>query len=602
MCGIAAIYSYRSNGPQIAESEILEIRELMRHRGPDAGGHWLADSGRVALGHRRLAIIDVTSGANQPMELKEADLQITFNGEIYNYRELRRKLEQYGHAFRTDSDTEVILHAYVQYGANLVLHLRGMYAFALWDGKRSRMLLARDPLGIKPLYYAVSDERLVAASEVKAVKHNLRGSQPRCSAAEVSFLLWGFVMEPFTFYSNIRSLPAGSTMWIDESGPQPPRCFWALNEILQAAESEETSSAGPSEELLHSLLDETVQAHFVADVPVGVFLSSGVDSGTIMALASDRQGKGLTGITLGVEEYKGTIRDEIPLAATIAETFGAEHDIYMLDQEEFQTDLSRFLLMMDQPSVDGVNVYYVSKAAARTGFKVALSGVGGDEVFGGYPSFRQIPKLVSLCSCAGMSPTLAASLRRVAAPVVGRLSSSKYASIFEYGQTVEEAYFLRRALFLPWELTTEFDPEFLAIGLEELGLMSRLRAETRGLKSSRGKITALETSIYMRNQLLRDADWAGMAHSIEIRVPFVDAKFYEGMSRFIVSPTPPGKLEMATCLPSPLPDSIVNRPKTGFSVPVRNWLSRSIKPMWQQRDRGLRDWAKYVLTQKLAAA
>src|SRR6185503_7520639 len=324
MCGIASIFNYRGGAPVELE-ELVRIRDGMDCRGPDGHGEWVSDDRRVALAHRRLAIIDLSDLAAQPMSTPDGALVITFNGEIYNFRALRDRLERRGHSFTTQSDTEVLLHLYMEHGADMVHELRGMFAFALFDARRGGVLLARDHFGIKPLYYADDGATVRAASEVRAL---LRGSGVDRSAepaAHAGFFLWGHVPEPYTMYRGIRALPAGSTMWIDAAGASAPVKYADVTALLRNAEERAPRlHPGELEQRLGDALRDTVRHHLVADVPVGVFLSAGIDSSTLTALASENGGT-LKTVTLGFTEFRGTAFDETPLAEEVARSCGADH-------------------------------------------------------------------------------------------------------------------------------------------------------------------------------------------------------------------------------------------------------------------------------------
>jgi len=600
-----AIYAYNHAASPVDIEAVVRVRDAMAHRGPDESGQWISADARVALGHRRLSIIDLSPGGSQPMRFDDAGLCITFNGQIYNYKELRRTLEQAGHVFRSQSDTEVLLHAYAQYGADVVDHLRGMYAFAIWDEHRRGLFLARDPFGIKPLYYSDDSQRITIASEVKALRIAVTKGQSPCPVGQVSFLLWGFVHEPYTLDRNIRAIPAGSTMWVDERGMQPAKPYWSQSDVLRQAQDIRLSVdlrrdfAGPTREVLRHTLVDSLRHHFVSDVPVGLFLSGGRDSTTLLGLAAEEQLGELRALTLGFEEMRGTPADETALAAEVARMHSTRHHVQWTGAAEFESDHDRVLTAMDQPSVDGINVFGISKMAAKAGLKVAISGLGADELFAGYPSFRQIPKLVSALAPFRSAPAVGRAIRAVSAPILKHFTSPKYASLFEYGTTTEEAYFLRRGLFMPWELPAMLAPEIVKEGWEALAPRFLLRSQTEGLRDPRAAITSLELSVYMRNQLLRDSDWAGMAHSLEIRVPFVDHVLFKTLAPFLIGPTQFTKIDMANILRLPLPDHILHRPKTGFSVPVRDWLMKNQAAQERDSPRGLRGWAQIVLAHQL---
>ncbi len=582
MCGIAAIYAYGAGAAPVDRESLLAVRQAMTRRGPDGAGLWLADDGRVGLAHRRLAIIDLSDGAAQPMSSADGRLRITYNGEIYNFRALRRELEADGATFATHSDTEVILHLYARLGAAMVERLRGMYAFAIWDEARRGVLLGRDPFGIKPLYYADDGTTVRAASQVKAL---LAGGQVDTApepAGHAGFFLFGYVPEPYTLYAGIRALPAGSTLWIDDNGPGAVAPFFDPSQILAAAPEGETPD-------LRRLLADSVEHHLVADVPVGVFLSSGLDSATLVGLAAESRGADLDTMTLGFREFRGTPDDETPLAEAVARTYGTRHRTRWVAGSDFHDEMEGLLGAMDQPTIDGVNVYFVAQAAAGMGLKVAMSGLGGDELFGGYDTFRQLPAVVGALGWIPGLRLAGAAVRVLTAPLIRGLVSPKYAGIFEYAGAYGDAYFLRRGLFMPWELEDLIGADMARQGLEELAPRARLAACEAPVEGPARKVTALECAWYMRNQLLRDADWAGMAHSLEIRVPLVDATLFKALAPVLGRPGGPGKRAMAAVPATPLPEAVMRRPKSGFAVPVRDWLQGPAAA-----ERGLRGWAKQV--------
>ena len=423
MCGLAAIFAHADTAPPVDGTELAAIRDAMRVRGPDGAGTWMADDGRVGLAHRRLAIIDLTDDGAQPMFYAEGRCRITFNGEIYNYRALRRELEAEGHVFSSDSDTEVILHLYHRDGAGCVERLRGMFAFALWDETRRGMLLARDPFGIKPLYYADDGKTLRAASQVKALLTGGFGPTSPDPAGHVGFFLFGSVPEPHTLYREIAALPAGTTLWVDADGRHREKRYFDIPAVLAETPVEDGD--------LGEALADSVRHHLVADVPVGVFLSAGLDSTTIVGLAAEEHGAGLDTMTLGFDEFRGTDTDEVPLAEIVAAAYGTRHRTRWVAGSEFRRHLAEMLHAMDQPTIDGVNIYFVAREAAALGLKVALSGLGGDELFGGYDSFHQIPRLVGRAGRVPGGAALGRALRVVSAPLVRHMTSPKFAGNIE---------------------------------------------------------------------------------------------------------------------------------------------------------------------------
>lgn len=560
----------------------------MRSRGPDGAGLWISNNRQIGMAHRRLSVIDLSDNASQPMATMDGRFRIVFNGEIYNYRALRNELEAKGHEFLSFSDTEVLLHLYAEKGRDMVDDLRGMYAFAIWDEARHGLFLARDPFGIKPLYFHDDNHVFRCASQVKALLAGGGFDARTEPAGHVGFFLWGSVPEPFTLYRGIFSLPAGHTLWIDDNGPRAPRRYFDLPaELAEAALKPIDATAL---EALRAALRDSVRHHLIADVPAGVFLSGGIDSAAVTALASDET-DALHAITLGFEEYRHTVRDEVPFARIVAERYGCEHQVSWIRRHHFDKELDGLLEAMDQPTTDGVNTYFVARAAAQAGLKVALSGLGGDELLGGDPAFRQIPGLVSRTRFLSTLPGFGKAFRLFSAPLLHKMSSPKYASLFEYGGSYGGAYLLRRSLFMPWELPDILDPDLVKEGWETLQPIILLDDLTTDLPGPHAKISALELTHYVRNTLLRDSDWAGMAHSLEIRVPLVDVVLFRALAPYLAaSGVPPLKEEMAQ-VPSPIMEEmVVNRPKTEFSLPVQEWIESA----GFDKERGLRGWAKRV--------
>jgi len=597
VCGIVGIYAYGVGSRPISRAELLCVRDNMAVRGPDGTGEWISEDGRIGLGHRRLAIIDLSEAGAQPMASARGDTVITYNGEIYNYRELRAELEQTGEIFRTCSDTEVILKLYERNGVAMLSQLRGMFALIIWDKRRRGMLLARDPLGIKPLYYADDGGLLRAASQVKALLAGGVDTTPD-PAGCVSFFVLGYVAEPFTVRLRIRALPAGHSLWVDEAGATSPRSFYSVRDTLREAEQAANGyRAVDDHELIRDTIRASVSAHMVADVPVGVFLSAGFDSTTITSFARDCTTKPLRTLTVGFQEHRGTARDEVPIAEEVARVFQTDHRTLWVRGREFSHEQDRLLQAMDQPTTDGPNAYFVSKAANDLGLKVALSGLGGDELFGGYPSYSQVPRIVQLLGRLKHLPQLGRVARWAMGPMLIGFTSPKYASIVEYGTSIEDAYLLRRALYLPWELPSVLESEFARVGWAELNLQERLKNTIHGLRGDRTRLAALEMTWYMRNQLLRDADWAGMAHSVEIRTPLADAMLLHDLSPLLAKHPAPTKRVMVRSTPAGAIRAVVERPKTGFTVPVRQWLIGSGDISGD--DRGLRGWAKFVFQHQI---
>jgi asparagine synthase (glutamine-hydrolysing) len=572
MCGINAIFAYHDDAPPIEAGELTLTRDAMRSRGPDASGAWFSADRRVALGHRRLSIIDVGERANQPMTI--GAMTIAFNGEIYNYRELREELAE---ECETSSDTEVLLRMYRRYGAEMLARLRGMFAFAIWDG--AALFLARDPYGIKPLYVADDGRTFRCASQVKPLIVGGAVATARDVAGIAGFYLRGHVPEPFTTYRAIRSLPAGSWMTVTRDGASAPRSYFSIAQVLHDA----VPSTRDRAERIANAVRESVRYHLVSDVPVGAFLSAGLDSGSVVSHASP-----IETLTMRFAAYAGTARDEVEAAARVAQHYSATHHSVDLTHADVERELPRALDAMDQPTIDGLNSYFICKAAAERGWKVALSGTGGDELFGGYSTFRTIPRAVRLF---GALPRVS----RAIAALHGKLARSrrfspKTAVAPKYAQTYAGAYIVKRGLFMPEELPEVMGVDEAEEGLRRLDLVGLVRdAMTPDPRTPFARVAALESALLLRGQLLRDLDWASMAHSLEVRTPLVDVFLLRAVAPLIVASKRDGKTLMAT---PPLPREILRRRKTGFTVPLREWLAQRHPEF--PRLFGMRSWALYI--------
>jgi asparagine synthase (glutamine-hydrolysing) len=611
MCGINGIFSYGAAAPAIDRDELLRTREAMFSRGPDAAGAWVSADGRVGLASRRLAILDLSAAGDQPMAGAGGRVQLVMNGEIYNFRQLRAELEAAGCRVRSSGDTEVVLALYIHHcdaidAIDIMLRrLRGMFALAIWDerpGRPRRLLLARDPLGIKPLYYSAGSAgagasgQLRFASQVKALEAGGAVSRAVDPAGLAGFLLWGSVPEPWTIRRDVRALPAGHFLAVEEGRANQPRPFATLAGSL--AGDAVTGCASDAT----SAIEESVIAHLVSDVPVAIFLSAGLDSGLVAALARRHLPEPPATFTLSFDVLAGTPRDEAPLAAAVARRLGTRHLERRMAREDFARLWPAALAAMDQPSIDGFNTFAVSRAAHEAGLKVVLSGLGGDELFGSYPSFAAVPRWRRAARCSRLLPGLAAAWPALAARLApGR---PKLAGLLRYGATLPGSYFLRRALFLPEELPALMGAEAAALGLAAYdpiadagklvaaGLAAPAAPAGTGTPAgpaapagpgANGRrpgrldpwlaVQLMESSQYMRNQLLRDSDWASMACSVELRVPLVDAWLLRRLAAAGFQPARRlGKAALVRQLAPELPEALWHRPKTGFYIPVLEWL------------------------------
>jgi len=577
VCGLVLLARSEGRIDETNRRAGRRMLERLAKRGPDGAGEWVDPESRVYLGHRRLAVIDLDDGAAQPFHWPEAGLSLVYNGELYNWRRLRVELEGRGHRFRTESDSEVLIHAYGEWGQDALQRLRGMYAFAIWDEKSQTAFLARDPYGIKPLYYSWDGQTFQVASQVRALIEGDDMDRAPDPAGWAGFLLWGSVPEPWTVYRGIRALPAGSTLRWTPKGLDPPHSFADLEEALSRPVAPEDSER--STERIRQAFRDSVSAHLVADVPVGAFLSGGIDSGALVGLMRDLGAGDLRTVTLGFEEFRGKPEDEVPWAERVSRLYGTHHTTRIIGRKEFLEDWPRIQEAMDQPSVDGANTWLVSKVAQEAGLKVVISGVGGDELLGGYPSFREIPRWVRTLRriraipLAAQSGYLLTRLARRACPAI----PPKLPGLFRYGHTMAGAYFVRRGLFMPWELEDLLDPDFARAGLEALAPLPWQIEDTDGRSlTPLGRVMALESTRYLRNQLLRDADWASMDHGLELRTPLVDACLLSEIGPCLAARSTPDKIPLAVAPTRALPQNYLERPKTGFGLPLENWLCAAL--------------------------
>ena len=572
MCGVAGHFAYSSDAPMVDRKALLRTRDSMTARGPDGAGLWLSDDGKLGLAHRRLAIIDLSEAGAQPMHSADGRYVVTFNGEIYNHLALRSELEHEGVTFRSQSDTEVLLYLYRRDGAAMVQKLRGMFAFGIWDTQAHSLFLARDPHGIKPLYFANDGLTFRFASQVSALKAGGNVDLSPEPAGVVGFLLWGSVPEPFTLHRGIRQLPAGCTLTVTHAGPSNATRYWNIASVLQHSfNAADSIPRGGEREYLREQLLESVRAHLLADVPVGAFLSAGLDSSTLVGLAREAAAAPLQTLTLSFDEFQGTPNDECPMAADIARHLDVTHRCVVLPAGEQDQELDRFFAAMDQPTIDGINTWMVSHAAVQVGLKVALSGLGGDELLGGYSTFRQVPALLTQANH---------SLWSHVGPMYRHLHTRlgnwikwppNDAGIYQYGKTPEGAYHLLKGVFMPWELSTVLERDVLLAGMRALSKEDAAQQEPLAGLNPFEQVMYLESVRYMRNQLLRDTDWISMSHSLEIRVPLVD-KQLTAMIAGLAAQGRLSKLDLPETLVNSLPEYVKRRPKTGFTTPTWRWL------------------------------
>jgi asparagine synthase (glutamine-hydrolysing) len=577
MCGIVGIVAQNSG----VDPEMLErATRSLAHRGPDDAGTVIVREGvsarfEVGLGNRRLAILDLSPLGHQPMWDAETGNWIVYNGEIYNFREIRGELEREGVRFASHSDTEVLLKAYGRWGEAALAKLRGMFAFAIWDAQRHRLFLARDPMGIKPIYYGSFGEVFLFASELRVLLDT--GLVPRQldRAGLLNYLNFGSLCDPITLIQGIFCLRPGHFLtWqhgaVREVGywdPLEHACHSESNHLPASA----TQRKGLEEEVF-ATIEQCVTMQTVSDVPVGVFLSGGIDSGSLVGILS-RRGFRVSTFSLVFHEAGYS---EADYSRIVAKKFATDHHEILVSQEEARKAIPDALDAMDQPSIDGFNTYLVSRETRAAGIKVAISGLGGDELFAGYSSFRTVPRMERFSQYWGRLPGFLrqALLGSFFAFALDRDQSRKLsAMVVPKGRTVHP-YFLTRMLFTPEQTDSLLHPCDPQIIERAHAAFAEEWCKTTDLDSI-NRVSYLESRCYMLNTLLRDADTMSMAHGLEIRVPLIDHRLAEQLL------TLPGAWKMDRHTPKPLlvralrgalPYEIVHRRKRGFTLPFEHWL------------------------------
>lgn len=579
MCGIAGLISHDERG---AVEAVRAMNAAQRHRGPDDEGvHSIALRERyLVLGQRRLSILDLSAAGHQPMRNPDTGDWIVFNGEIYNFLELRRELESLGARFTSACDTEVILKAFAQWGVASFEKLCGMFAFGLYAAKTNELILARDPLGIKPLYYAWQGNAFGFASEVRALKTGrvITGEIDRRAVA--GMIAYGAVQEPLTIYAGAKALPPGTWAALDLNADA--RSFsrtgrhWDFPTIAEPA-----GGRSGALEKLREVLSVAASSHLLSDVPVGVFLSSGIDSTAIAAMCA-RSRKDMDAFSLRLVDQPAL--DESGEASQSAQTLGMRHHILEVSDAEVCVEVRAWLNAQDQPSMDGLNTYVISKAVRARGIVVALSGLGGDEVFGGYSTFHDVPTMLAWRKRTRLLPsTLLGFGARIALARSERSKRQKIVETFSTRASLASMYFRRR------RLTPDEDMRALGFDARELNLTPEFLPPEcepeRGLPANdaAAAVGILETRFYMGNTLLRDSDGCGMAHGLEIRVPLLDRRVLDvayalpGSMRVRAVRSGQNKAMLADALAGIIPPRVLSLKKRGFNLSQLRWLRGPLK-------------------------
>ncbi len=578
MCGIFGIVARNA---RIPEGVLESATRSLAHRGPDDSGTILLRDQigvpmEIGLGNCRLAILDLSPLGHQPMHDPKTGSWIVYNGEIYNFRDVREELERAGQIFISHSDTEVLLHAYAHWGEACLQKFRGMFAFAIWDAHLHRLFLARDPMGIKPLYFAQTDQYFLFASEVRTLLGT--GLVPRrvAPAGLANFLTFGSAYDPLTLIEGVHALAAGHMLtWQD--GTIQQSCYW---DLIDEEENKNAEVGAQGErrvfQQLQPLLEESVRLQLVSDVPVGVFLSGGIDSSALVSVLS-RGGVSPSTFSIVFREAEFS---ESKYSRLVAKQFHTDHHEIAVSQKDVLSSIPDALGAMDLPTTDGVNTFFVSREARRAGVKVALSGLGGDEIFAGYSNFRTVPHMERFAQLWNLVPRL---FRNPIADAFSALTppndqNRKLLSLARDNGRIAHPYFLSRMLFTPeqrdrlfplGELSTK-----LAAASQDLSLRRALRLDPIN------RVSYLESRCYMLNTLLRDSDFMSMSQGLEVRVPLIDhllAKTVLALpGRTKLNRTP--KKLLVDALAGSLPDEIVHRPKRGFTLPFEHWMREELRP------------------------
>lgn len=568
MCGIAGIIGAEE---EVVRKALTAMTLAQCHRGPDDSGENLHPFGNqiLGLGHRRLSIIDLSCAGHQPMAHPVTGDQIVFNGEIYNFQLIRQELLAAGEKFAGHSDTEVLLHAMSRWGPDCIKRLHGMFAFAFYSAKEQTLTLARDSVGIKPLYVGREDNYFLFASEVRGILASGLVSRTLDSAGVTSLLAYGAVQQPATLFQSIHSFPPGHYQVIDarSTAKSPPATiFWSPPGICYKQTEAQVVGA------LEATLDAAVRDHLIADVPVGVFLSSGLDS-TVVAGLAGKHTRSLRSFCVGFADQPDL--SELGLARETARAFGLQHTEITINGSDAEEAAMAWLQSLDQPSVDGLNVYIISKAVRQQGITVALSGQGGDELFGGYPSFADVPKLHRAMRYLCRLPAPARkAFAQMATMKKSKAVQQKFQDMLSTEGSLLDLYLQRRRMMS--------DEQLKALGLNMDGMLPGWlpQGALDEFKSNPTDpiwtVSALESRFYQGNMLLRDSDTNAMAHRLEIRVPMLDQRMLNLMFTVPAKIRLPHKYAdkhlLRVAFAPMFRPALASQAKRGFTLPIRRWM------------------------------
>lgn len=577
MCGISGIYGIKDT--EAAGRSLKAMNEAIAHRGPDDDGLFIQEN--IALGHRRLAILDLSPAGHQPMFDHYDQLCIVFNGEIYNFREIREELPTY--PFKSQNDTEVILAAYLTWGKECLHRFNGMFSLAIWDKKKEELFIARDRLGVKPLYYTFKDGVLLFSSEVRGLLASGLVSRQINKSVLQEYFSYQTVHAPNTLLKEVFMLLPGHHLSM-KAGQLKIERWWSPSQNYS------TASAGKSYkevcEDVHSLLYRAVERRLISDVPFGAFLSGGIDSSAVVGMMSQIQSQKVKTFTIVFDEEAFS---EAKFARLVAHKFGTEHHEFRLTPDDFLRELPEALAALDHPSGDGPNSYTVSKITRNAGITMALSGLGGDEIFAGYPVFNRTLKLKEQAWLYHLPQGVRQLAGKAFAAIKKDTSSVKMAQLLGLPDaSIRNTFPLSRQVGAP-----SFVKSILGVSALETDAMQRVLdielAHNGKALPLLSQVSIAEITSYMQNVLLRDTDQMSMAVALEVRVPFLDYQLVEyvlGIGDEYKKPLIPKKL-LVDSLGDLLPSEVVHRPKMGFVFPWEVWLKKELKPLCDQHIRRL---------------
>lgn len=571
MCGIAGIYDFSK---RIEFNELKTLSQGLRWRGPDAEGIWSNELNSVGLVHRRLSIIDLNERSNQPMHF--TSLCITYNGEVYNFQEIKQTVLETDRDWKTTSDTEVLLKLFAKFGAQAPNLLRGMFAFAIYDNSNKELFLARDHFGMKPLYYSFINNKFVFSSNLSSLV-SLLPNQSLDHQSLYSFFRMGHIEEPNTLYKDIHMLPAGHFMTVNSSGIKIHKYF-----DLNSYESK-------TEKSFAEIMEDSMNHHLISDEKIALFLSSGLDSTLLATLLSNNKTPNTKALTLSYHhDFKD---DEGTAAQNLAEKLHLAHEIKKIGSTDFESNLNNLLTFMDQPSIDGVNTFFICQAAHKQGYKVALSGLGADELFGGYPTFKYMQLYPYLKSTPAAGIKLLQELN-------GKFNFFNQAKLKELPTSLKSYnhfYYYIRSFMTDEEIQKTLNPDIYFQGKKDFD--QSIDGLVQSPEKSIFRLTSdLELNHYMKNQLLRDNDWASMSNSVEIRMPFVDLKMLE-LQRALSEKTSLKKKNIFKKTFNWLDPNLFKSKKKGFGIPVPEWIKKHTANELASSD--LKTWAKFIITKKI---